>query len=880
MNENMARLSKYIYLMVVFVMMASSCAEDRLADRTVGAEGEIVSVDFSFRVPRPMDVVMTRTEEVDEEHKVIKGLLVYEFDENGYLIYNDLVFLDPPVDGEYKCKIKVVTSDGSKARCFQFLGVVEGLDEAFPDGFNLPFGSALDHMATMRTGLGATGFWQMYMTRPGERVDSDLFVGKQFEMVRNKAKITVVKGDDASDDFELLGFKVYNKPDRGGIVPYNVNGEGVWRFAHFYPGMTYEELYNQRYHGHMLNGMKVDFDDGSPVDLNPVYIYEHTYQHYTSELNTFVVVKAEYGGGEYFYKVTLSSKIHEDDIMKTNIHILRNFNYIMSVDGITGAGYPTLDEAANGAASNDIVGSVVFRDFSNISIANERMFVEYTNKFLVSDKPVYLKYKYVPDIAHPDFVENDKIKLQNVESQNEVLFSNSLISDIMAMQIPNNVTANEKVDKDGWSVLRFVPNPGAYGVQSICIGTSTVNRVVTFIRKDAWRIKDLKTDRECYFNEDGTKLNVSWKIIGNLPDKIFPLRFFIESDVNNINVTGNPDENMPVRYSESMDGTGRVTYQFEKKLTWDEYSAMPVEEGFKTISVPFQILVSTENDTDCRIYVGNELFESGECAYNVDASHFVVDDGDYFIFDVVNSDFSLENFDVLSNKLKLRPEYNSKFDGEMADMVDSPAFMEPFRCSATKINLSSDVAWNVSRDEDNMYKEWWHYIYERPTKEGMNDDMQVHLTSEIGASLKLSFPRFVRVFGKYFEDMFVPVLYKQLIKEKPVYLPNDVKLDDYLVCEDYDGLEIVDDYGKNLQLAITSHSYRKYFLSLVDMDVMEPAPALIRYTKPNVTIYLRANNGGVGTVLFKGIVPYEGLIHCDRKIGVEMEVLKMVEDRY
>lgn len=158
-------------------------------------------------------------------------------------------------------------------------------------------------------------------------------------LLRMTAKTTVQKDasptkDASLNDFTLEGIKVYYTAGAGSIAPakdaFSDNG-------------TLSSVTNQS--GESFGATSGDYKSASLV------FYE------TPAGKAFLIVEGKYKGKEGYYKV----KLYDQSVTTSNteLQLLRNHNYIVTIKSVNEAGYSTEDGAKTGLAENRMTVTVV-----------------------------------------------------------------------------------------------------------------------------------------------------------------------------------------------------------------------------------------------------------------------------------------------------------------------------------------------------------------------------------------------------------------------------------------------------------------------------------------------------------------------------------------
>lgn len=546
---------------MMFAMVACSY-DDVTMPHEVPTDG-ITLLNFSVQVPDMQQATRSMASQaIDSLHLVV-------FDEQGYLVevahakvsnsesWNDNTTPATPT-AEQKYSVELLQS--AAPRIIHFIANM-------PEGTKFEYGSERELINALETSGSADAYWQRIELNSilGDVVSDDGKVTaspdselaqelNQIPLVRNFAKVTVTKAETVTDAiFGNVQIAVYNAPQRGKVAPYNTNA-GAW--ANYNAVPTYNALTTEKYYGYEatnLGSQTGDFANTEFADVQYLYEYNMDGKNITAGSKyPFVIIAGSYLGHDTsYYKVDLV------DADGDYYNILRNFNYNVIIDKVSGDGYPTAAAAAAAAASNNISASIDTQNLLNISDGVSRLYVEYISKYITTTEPVTLKYKYVPNINNPTVTNNAAVTLSGFTG-----------GDVLQ---DNYTNASGTVDSDGWSTITVTPKSDIDGTedQKVTLSASTLSRTVTFYWISAYQ---LGIDCPAKVAASvGTSMTATLTIPENLPEAIFPLEFVIVSDKLSIS----PDatkENMPVKTGLNADGTeGGQYFGFVKKLEYENY---------------------------------------------------------------------------------------------------------------------------------------------------------------------------------------------------------------------------------------------------------------------------------------------------------------------
>lgn len=574
---------------MMFALVACSYDDLGSIPQQPTADGP-VQVRFSVQVPDMLQA--TRTMSSQE----ITSLKLVVFDENGYFVDDaDATLIDYTGDSEDKVAVEVESDDdtpdddneiqeqtytvslpqSASPRTIHFIANL-------PEGTKFEYGSERELINALETSGTADAYWQRKELRSilGDVVSEDGKVTasagselakalNKIPLVRNFAKVSV-DSEDVKSVFTNVQIAVFNAPQRGKIAPYNTNA-GEW--AAYSDDTDYADLTAAGYYGYVPTFDDDDFANVG-IDANDVisgttqYLYEYNMDGKKIEAGSkypFVIIAGSYQGHDTsYYKVDLV------DANGKYLNILRNFDYTVVIESVSGDGYSSAAAAAAAAASNNINASIDTRNLLNISDGIGRLYVEYTTKYITDvTKPFTLKYKYVPNIQNQNTVDNDDVDLSKV--------------------VPGDVIQSISVagsdDADGWRTITITPKAEYGKQQEITISASTMSRTVKLHTVNPYALAVICP--ETVASSVGQPVQIKLQVPENLPEAIFPLEFVIVSDQLS------PDaslENMPVRTGLNADGTeGGQHYGFVKTVTYEEYQALTAVGGKVNIECNFKL---------------------------------------------------------------------------------------------------------------------------------------------------------------------------------------------------------------------------------------------------------------------------------------------------
>ena len=480
-------------------------------------------------------------------------------------------------------------------------------------------------------------------------------------MVRNFAQIVVRNN---AENFNLEAFAIYNTIDKGTVAPYNSNSQKFQSFTfgvtnnqkYSYPQLTYPHLgfLTEPYEGHALasaqlntdlhgfyaskwvsevvrdeNGDIIRDEDGNPMteqiqECAPYYLYERKVSARTdqeelwNESPPHLIIKGSYNNGaSSYYKADLIYSREQNGMTSNHYYnILRNFRYQFTVVRVSGDGYPTPEEAIQGAPSNNLSISTTTTKFTNISDEYGRLFVSYTDTTLVSNNQVSLKYKYVPDLDKMTVTNNDLV------ADGGAITLENLTGDV----ISDYEIADSDIVGGQWDGYReitfFINDPeDMTKEQTVVVRTDNANltRDVRYYLKNKYLL-----EVECTPKVEariGAPVEIDLKLPVGLTDDMFPLTLSIEVDKMSLSPDATQNT-LPVEVGASIipGNTSAKTFHFVKTFeTREEYDNLPTV-GTQKILTTYWITNVVNNEAT--VWVTNKYFND---AYDnfVNAKAFV-----------------------------------------------------------------------------------------------------------------------------------------------------------------------------------------------------------------------------------------------------------------
>lgn len=418
-------------------------------------------------------------------------------------------------------------------------------------------------------------------------------------LIRNFVKLNVKSTADESV-FKLLGYTIVNRPGRGTIAPY------IYRdhlFASFLDSnnalIDYDDIIAQGYFG--VNPVGADesmthtteaeiaralADSEAKIaagaDDTPCYIYERSQSAITTAGSdvkvTYIILTGEYKGRKYYYKIDIG----RDKEGKFGFYdLLRNFQYTVEILEVGGEGAPTLLDAMNGAAHNNLSASVVTRDLFSIGYEGEKIEVSSTRVIFTEKTREYsLRFRYTTPVGTA--FDPSALRIYDVsDDSTEYDMSGVSNSSQKSVSIAGDVveSAYLTMDSEGWYVLRIstkdIPADMRRLEQSVRIyyrgGTAGLGRTVTLMLRRPWEFTGVSaTQPGASLSGD---MDVSFDIPSGLSQSQFPLILTFESDKQNIYAHNGSPLTLATGRSGFAGATTDDIILYEWRIEWDQYNS-------------------------------------------------------------------------------------------------------------------------------------------------------------------------------------------------------------------------------------------------------------------------------------------------------------------
>lgn len=591
--------------------MIISCTDDLSNEQWKNSEGERVKLTFKVNIP---EVTSATSRSFDEPSVETLHLIV--FDNNGYFVEKQQANKNKTIVSDTEVtEFSVTLTASASQRTIHFIGNYDGAD-------NLPFGSESDIIGELKHSNGDDAYWQR-MTLGG--INEKTNIGT-VPLIRNHAKVTVEVAESVTN-FELESFTVVNIVTEGYLAPYNMNNGSFAQFLETDTDGTFTQTngkfaclnYNEittgsnGYEGYVpgtaeLN-LNTDIDDEDDwISANEAfYLYERRFE---STNHTFVLVKGKFtnANGQQpssYYKVDL---VYQDNNNVTQYYnLLRNFNYKIIINSVTGNGKDSAEKAYDMTGShNNLAASIETQSLTNISDGASQLYVSYTEEYIVSDEPVTLQYMYIPNISNKDAASNESVSIVCTENGDVV----------KSYSVASSNDLDEEGEDTGWRTITInpqTPDANEAKKQTLTLTAGNLSRTITYILRTPYIM-----DMQCY-DGNGTnrtdkvvdadiseKVNIDITLPTGLPESLFPLTFYIEAEKRTLYPDATANQ-IPVETEIPSIFNGGATFGYTKEVTWEDYY---VNNAYNTLFVSY-LLTNTETNAS-RVRVYNKYFSVAE----------------------------------------------------------------------------------------------------------------------------------------------------------------------------------------------------------------------------------------------------------------------------
>lgn len=493
-------------------------------------------------------------------------------------------------------------------------------------------------------------YWQRVVLPDG--INNDNTVSNyltKVPLVRNFSKITVKVDDSIKDKFSISGFYVLNVPKYGTVAPFH-DGEFVKYHkedANFngqttFTTKSYQQLdVNEGYRGTIPN---IDDEriqtasDFKEADLllptASYYLYENRYISGDKDRTVSVLLKGNYSGTDYWYRVDLVKKNPTTGVLEY-FDVLRNFSYNIKITQAA-VGKTSVNDAINHAAGNNVLSSLDIAHLTEISDGHALLEVNHTDTVLISHDVVYVRYKFTDDGSRNGFKNNTNEDIANKAANDDCGWYLTYKGVVSPTNAPINVVFADDDDSDGWRTVTVTVDEDALKereeVSLTFIVTSSTGEILSRT-VDYTLLPQQKMLVECPAKVPevvGSLVDVSILIPDELPEAMFPLDFAIEAQGTDQSgneknylvqhISPHKNEVITVKTAGSIVPTfkGKKTFQYMVSFSYEDYLAATLttrqlEAGGQDVPVRVftKKFVTNTATSASRVYAYNKYFDLG-----------------------------------------------------------------------------------------------------------------------------------------------------------------------------------------------------------------------------------------------------------------------------
>lgn len=573
-----------LYIGIILSMLASCQQESPIElSKSNGKE-----CTLSFKVNIPESQVYSRNEFNDGTNITINNLYLLVFDEHGvlqakYAAKKTTVDEDYSATGivqgkEYEYKVTVVPR--SEKTIIHFIANC-------PVSYNniLLNKSESELIQSLTTEDEKTAYWQRmeldYLGEDGSDDDTNVDNLPTVYLIRNFAAVQV-KQDDGLDF--LQAYDLVNVPQKGTVAPVQFTAPtGFANYPTDNSANNYETLTSSGYYGAEPQGNTYSPSIADlPNDItntDELYLYERNHQGVTAEDITFLIVKGRYNGNTYYYRVDFAENFEY-------LNILRNFRYIITIKSVTGKGYNSPKEAANGNSVNNIDVDI---EVEKISDGTHYLFVTPTAITVLNQQNKTITFNYETD-------EKSVTCPFTAASDNSGAFSSVTAAD-KGTDNKGTISVQMKYYQRG------VPNQKQN--QTFKVKTpSGLYREVKVTLIDGFEFQNVTFTQ----NNEGN-YEYSFTIPAGLEKSMFPLELFLFEKTCSFSPLG---DDMSVKLVDDNKNENRQTWGYFATLDWEKYNQ---ETGSR---YTYQFKANTTIDSNKTMTISNEYAkQDGTATYTL-----------------------------------------------------------------------------------------------------------------------------------------------------------------------------------------------------------------------------------------------------------------------
>lgn len=527
----------YYYISLLTILLVTSCQQQEI----VSEAPALKSGEYRFTVNIPEPRIATRA--MGDMPATDLPLHVLVFDANGFFVANQTATVNSFDGTQGTYTVQLPPSDTERVLHF-VLGNVE-FGDYVPD----------DSEASIFSQLTVTNGTDAYWQRITVNNIQDGMTLPEVTLVRNFAKIVV---SEELEQLEVLGYAIVRETTEGTVAPYAGTDEALGTkggFATFnlpaeQEGTVYEQFtsLNPGFGGNNAGSVDETVPQEADFTNTPKYVYERNQDE--ASRPAFVLVRAQYNGGAYYYKLDLV-ETDQSTYITTYLNLYRNFQYTIRITSVSGVGYDTPQEAIDAVASNNIGASVEVSEVNTIQDGKNELYVSETDLLVVTSDVVTIDYEYREGIDEGEgTLANDKVQIFAVGGSGEDGLN------------PNAVASF--TFSDGVLSIRPALLPALMEEQEFIVTTpSGLSRRILLRVHEPFRFRVVDCD-DVVPRVTGSDVALTVLLPENMPTSAFPLTLDIEPERKSIypDVTRN---RIPV------ESEGNQTFSYQATVSYNDY---------------------------------------------------------------------------------------------------------------------------------------------------------------------------------------------------------------------------------------------------------------------------------------------------------------------
>ena len=411
---------------------------------------------------------------------------------------------------------------------------------------------------------------------------------RNLKLIRNFAKVTVT---ESADNFELVGYEVFNTPDKGRIVTwmesYNSSNARLAGYYTPYVGaktddpettvdeskpMTFAELQTAGYNPVLLDGAVVDPTEptanGTYTNASK-FVFEHVKTNAANR--PYIIVKGKFAGSDdaTFYRLDFTDKDGN------YIPIFRNFQYDININHVAKVGVSDPSEAQPSNANVSALISTA--NLTDLADGTSRILVQYIDKTFIEAGDKKFQYIYMRDATKPiaqQYVTNASFRiLSNDELEAEGKQANTTDPAFTVSSTATDWGTSWNSAEKWQEVTLTIAAVGETEKRTtfrIEGQTAEGDKLYRDITIHVLAKQDFDASSTTSGSAIGSTVTVNLTLPDNLPSSVFPLQIAFEDSNKRLNPNST---DMPAQVGTTI-VTGKTdrSYQFVKSVSYDEYT--------------------------------------------------------------------------------------------------------------------------------------------------------------------------------------------------------------------------------------------------------------------------------------------------------------------